>query len=481
MRIGFYLGIAITTGLLAATTVPSMTLGDEPPSQGPPSQGDDRPPPIRLSIHPAGEPRPALRYRLLPTLIDLRPGNAAVFYNKAALMWQQQADAKNDAQRASEWADMPLDKLPRAEMAVVVSRWGSVLQEVELATLREECDWQMPVRERIPYSIMLPELQELRNIARLLAAKARLGIAEGRYDDAVASLRMGYAVARHAARGPTLIHALVGIAIANIMTNQIRELSQQPDAPNLYWAFAVLPRPFIDLDRAYDYEADSIYFWHPEWREMEREGRGPAEWRRAYDQLVDAMNEIDTRESSQEHRVAVLIRAIKDYSRAKQWLVDYGRSPEAVELMTVQQVVVLYTFGTYNDLRDQMFKWSRLPYREVHEQLAAAERFHEQSARRREIVPLAHWLLPAIQAAMHAQTRNEQVFALSRTIEALRLYAAGHDGRLPKQLADITEAPVPDDPATGGPFTYRLSGDTAVLEGTLPPGLHVRYEITVAR
>lgn len=451
-----------------------------------PPQSDQERPLIQLKIYPAAEPRPALRYRLLPALIDLRPGNAAVLYNRAALIWQQHRDSKQDSQRSGEWLDLPLDKLPRTEMATAVGRWKNVLEQVELASVREECDWQMPIREQVPFTILLPELQELRTLARLVAAKARLEIADGRADEAVATLRTGYAMARHAAHGPTLIHSLVGMAIANMMTNQTRELSQRPDAPNLYWAFAVLPLPFIDLDTAYDFEADSIYFWHPEWRHLESGNRGPEAWRRAYDELVSAMNSLDDRRSHQDHQLEVVVRAVKEYSRAKQWLIERGQSAEAVELMPVQQVVVLYTFGTYNELRDQMFKWSRLPFVEAHGKLLAAEALHQKLAEMHEIVPLAHWLLPAVQASMHAQARNEQLFALARTIEAIRLYAAGHDGRLPDSLADISEVPVPADPWNGQPFAYRRSGDKAVLAGALPPGwshhaVPTQFEITVAR
>ena len=38
--------------------------------------------------------------------------------------------------------------------------------------------------------------------------------------------------------------------------------------------------------------------------------------------------------------------------------------------------------------------------------------------------------------------------ATFRVIEALRLHAAAHDGRLPESLDEITEVSVPEDPAT---------------------------------
>jgi hypothetical protein len=36
------------------------------------------------------------------------------------------------------------------------------------------------------------------------------------------------------------------------------------------------------------------------------------------------------------------------------------------------------------------------------------------------------------------------------------MYAAGHDGQLPKALDEITTVPVPLNPATGKTFVYRV-------------------------
>ena len=85
-----------------------------------------------------------------------------------------------------------------------------------------------------------------------------------------------------------------------------------------------------------------------------------------------------------------------------------------------------------------------------------------------------------------AHARLEQRIALLRCVEALRLYAAAHDGKLPVLLADAP-VPVPVDPITGKEFRYSLEGGTALLRGTPPSGLeknaayNVRYEIKIAK
>jgi tetratricopeptide (TPR) repeat protein len=56
--------------------------------------------------------------------------------------------------------------------------------------------------------------------------------------------------------------------------------------------------------------------------------------------------------------------------------------------------------------------------------------------------------------------------AILKCVEAIRLYAASHGGKLPASLADITEVPIPDDPLTGKAFDYKVSGSKATLEST---------------
>jgi hypothetical protein len=58
------------------------------------------------------------------------------------------------------------------------------------------------------------------------------------------------------------------------------------------------------------------------------------------------------------------------------------------------------------------------------------------------------------------QGRVDQRIALLRHVEALRLYAAEHDGTLPAKLCDVA-VPLPVDPFTGKPIRYEVVGDTA--------------------
>jgi hypothetical protein len=87
---------------------------------------------------------------------------------------------------------------------------------------------------------------------------------------------------------------------------------------------------------------------------------------------------------------------------------------------------------------------------------------------------------------MQASARLDRRIAALRCIEAIRLHAAAHEGKLPARLGDITEVPVPVDPMTGKEFEYTVAGDKATLHGppTDPgksPHLSLKYELSLQR
>lgn len=444
---------------------------------------EEAPPTVRLTLHPADAPRPALKYRLLPPLLDRQPGNAAVFYNKAALMYQQNAELTKQGDKVSQWNELPLDKLPLDEIEKTLAPWSTVFAEIGFAAKREQCDWQLPIREQMPFTILLPEFQTLRAVARAVRLRARWQVAKHQYDDAVETMATMYAMSRHCADGQTLIQGLVGISFVGMIAQVQEDMAGQPGAPNLYWALTYLPRPFIDLRHGNEFEMDTIYLWKPELRRLD-EPRSADAWRDLFDELAGGLADFEGGMDKSERRLILLGKAIQGYPRAKRELIAAGRLSEQVEAMPVAQVLLLHTVRTYDDLRDNQFKWMGLPFWQAHGGMQRASERLGAESRRREIIPLAGTFLPAVQSVSHAQARGDRNIAMLRAIEALRLYAAAHDGRLPQQLDDISEVPVPHDPLSGGPFIYESSENTAVLEAPLvegmTPQLGKRYELSVA-
>jgi len=89
---------------------------------------------------------------------------------------------------------------------------------------------------------------------------------------------------------------------------------------------------------------------------------------------------------------------------------------------------------------------------------------------------------PDIRETAHLlMNRLDRHVAALQCVEAIRLYAAAHDGKFPKELISITEVPVPNDPVMQKPFVYRRTGYNAVLEAPAPKGATerdaMRYEL----
>jgi len=55
-------------------------------------------------------------------------------------------------------------------------------------------------------------------------------------------------------------------------------------------------------------------------------------------------------------------------------------------------------------------------------------------------------------------------------VEAIRHYAAAHDGRLPESLSDISQVKVPNDLVSGKAFEYHRTPVGAVLKSAMPEG-----------
>jgi hypothetical protein len=166
---------------------------------------------------------------------------------------------------------------------------------------------------------------------------------------------------------------------------------------------------------------------------------------------------------------------------ARKRLIELGSNRAKIEQFPPTQVILLDEWHKHEVLRDDVLKLMHLPYWQVE---AALIESAEKAASEKEslLAPFTEHLLviPVCQAGL------QQRIALLRCVEALRLYAADHDGKLPAKLEDVP-VPVPVDPVTGKPFSFRLDGATAFLRGTPPRGkekdaqYNRRYEVTIRK
>jgi hypothetical protein len=448
----------------------------------------------KITLHPAAEPRPALKYLFVVPVRDRWPGNAAILYNRIPAE-RSTLFVRPTAfwEKLEKWREAPLAELRAkepaagdarsAELRETMQQIQPVVADLETAARYESVDWQHPIHHQPFFSQNLSELQQARTYARLLTPYVRWQIANRQYDDAVRSLRGGYALGRNLGQGPFLVQGLVGVSVVGLVNQQVETLIQQPDAPNLYWALNSLSRPVVDFRPALEAEMDAVYLSIPELRDLDKKQEPPEYWQALLNRTTDIFKNVgvDIREprATVSPQLLTTARILEGYPRARQFLIERGRTEAEVDAMPVAQVVLLHTMLFFDELRDELFKWQFTPYPEARRGVEQFEtRLQRVAAAREEIVPIGTMLLPAIGSARLAEARIDRDFAALQILEALRLYAAAHDGRLPDRLVEITEVPVPQDPLNGQPFIYRRQGNTAWLESLAPQNFaSLRYEI----
>ena len=139
--------------------------------QAGPEKQEESKPSLTLVLHPAAEPRPALKYQLLPTALERHPGNAAVMYGKVTADRALLFSNEELWDKIIHWQETPLEELRELKKAGKCGLPGD-LWPLDLAARCDYCDWQLPVRDEQPfYLILLPEVQQARVFARLLLGK----------------------------------------------------------------------------------------------------------------------------------------------------------------------------------------------------------------------------------------------------------------------------------------------------------------------
>lgn len=435
-------GPILCCAALAVFPLPSKT----PPADAPPETV------IRLTVQPMSAPKPALRYLLLPELREMSPGNPIPGY-LAVFVGQD----------------------PSSDQEVF---GPAALRQADRAARMDRPDWQiLPKLRTDGVNLLLPDVQKLRALAQALQERFRGEVALRRFDDALVTAKTLFALSRHLGEHPTLIGNLVGIAVAFVTVAPLEEMLEQPGCPNLYWALTNLPSPLITMGRGLDGER---MFFPAELRDLDDRAPMTPDRIKKLTSHIDKLRELEAGKKAKSTRAWLDARNQDEtyLAAARRRLVEYGLPEERLMRFPADQVILLDEKREYEVRRDDAMKFMNLPTREAEEQLGKLPP--------RKDPTLFDFFLPAPTRVRRAQGRLEQRVALLRHVEALRLYAADHDGKLPDRLDDVT-VPLPPDPFTGRPFRYAVEGATAHLRGSPPrgeeqnPAYNVHYEITVRK
>ncbi len=238
------------------------------------------------------------------------------------------------------------------------------------------------------------------------------------------------------------------------------------------------------MDDALDVESQALELTFPELRDLENARRTPDEWRDLFHRFTKQTLEWNRsgEDPAPQQSPEELDKLCQQFApAAKRALIATGMPADKVEAMLVHQLALLYSLHAYHILFDDASRSYSLPYRQAIQGIdATIEQAKHATDETREIVPITGHTLLALQSTRTAIACNDRQFALLRVFEALRTYAADHDGKLPQQLTDVTEVPIPDDPVTGKAFLYSRDGAKAFLKGPTLRYVPVNYEITMS-
>ncbi len=461
--------------------------------------------PTQIVLRPAAAPVPALKYQLLPERHTLVPGNAAIFYHRAIEMSMGRQAREQRGEKATDgsgkewkgvvdWVKDPLESIPRDRVKRLLEADRNSLAEIELGARHRSCDWGFEQRQETVY-LLIEEIQQMRSLVGLVSLRARVAVLDGNIDQAMHWIQVGFAVSRHVSEGPLVIQSLIGVSLCQVMCRALEDLIQAPGAPNLFWALAHRPRPLVDFSAGFESERFLLESEIPSLRELdgppwsvEKAREFSAELERKLFRLAEIA---DGSEGSGlrdwKYKLGMAALVLQVYPEAKRALIAQGRPVEQVEAMPAVQVAALYTFQQYEQFRDDFFKWTSLPYYQGYKGMEDSVAGNPNVADRHMLFKLFTMLIPAVRSCGRAYALSERRLDAIQCIEAIRLYAALHGGKLPSRLEDISEAPVPADAATGRPFGYKVDGDRAVIWAPAPPGgpdhpLHrINYELKLTR
>ncbi len=414
------------------------------------------PQPIPLLLSPAKPPTPPLRYQLLPDGRLLTPDNAATVYQQVIDQLAQTPVGPNGI-LLSEWRELPPQQLPRDAVRKELAVYDKVYALLDKAARCERCDWGL--RERLRQKgigTLLPEIQPLRQCALLLSLKVHLEIAEGRSDKAISTLRSGFALARNVGDAETLIHFLVGIALASIMEGDVDLVLSQPDAPNLYYALTNLPTPLFSMRKSVEGERICCI-----------EGTFPRLAGIATNldagnlsnmdlaecvKIVDGLGKTNDQLPPSLRRLYLAWQISNKHEIAKQALVDAGRPRDKVEAMSPVQVALLHALLEYDTALENLIVWQNLPYGELSQRINEVYKSYLEDRWKNpkaSAVPLTPLILPAVKKVAFAGARSDRKIALLRTIEAAALLCRDARRQVASESWRHYRSPSPPGPGNG--------------------------------
>lgn len=404
----------------------------------------------------AGEPVPALKYQFWPARSTLDPGSAQQHFFRALTLLLSQPEEHR--KQLDGWVEDP----DIAKIRSFVETQTAVLSELHTMALSEAVDMDHHIRDLGGielYSFLLPDVQEARTLARLLRLRAIEQLDRRDFEGAVSTISDGYRLSSLISTGETLIEQLVAIAIASIMEDTVDRAIQTPGCPNLYWALASLPRPISKIRDSVQFEMHFLTRLFPLLADAENADYPEDVWRKKWVDSLEPLGKL-TGDSSHKVSLALAMATVGFVEPARQRLLTSGFAAEKLANMPPTQIVIIDTARELRRLSDESVKAYLLPIEMRKPLMVAREKRFQQWVQEERWssggAMVASVFFPAISQVHEAEVRKLMTQQRLMTVEALRMHAATHEGKLPESLDQLDPVPAMPDPYTGKAFGYRV-------------------------
>jgi hypothetical protein len=401
-----------------------------------------------LTVAPRNIETPVLKRRLFPAEYELRDGNAATILLR--LPWDRTRFFAEEVPKFNAYLEIPLQEDARIRQA------GEGLPEYLYAELRRAAycrtaHWEYPLDQKPLGDVLLPDIQGARGIVGGgLSVWIRFQVVQGQLDKAREGILVGLADARHYARTPFIVCQLAPAHYANLMLDRLEELIQQPDCPNFYWPLTCLPNPFVDIRRAFEYESDFLQRSVKGLDDM-RQARSPEEWHELSARLIEYL----------EQQAASVRQPGDDQRTDRERILELARIElpmlqpdleDPVAGMSEGELTVRWFLSRRGEISERITASASLEPPLAIERLRSLEEeiatFKKESG-----LPCFFMMEKPFESYLSAVRFDRRVAAL-RVVEAVRHFAATHEGMPPRRLEQLTETPAPRDPLTAQPFEY---------------------------
>jgi hypothetical protein len=422
-----------------------------------------------------------MKYALMFNFAERLQGNAAMTYADAVMLLKP--DSNDTAEKA-------LDALAANDEAGFAKAADSIdlpalFDQLDVAGRRDRCDWDSPLRDRGVLTL-LPHLNPLTHgVSKVIRVRATRQVMQGKVDEALATMRLGYELADKLGQEQVIVSALVSVGQFSWMNEPLARLMSRPESPNLYWALRELPPRWPILRRAWDAEFGWIYVCVPTLAKARAGERlSAAQWHKAmYDEVAPFFLNYENYypKGTRPHPDPVKDAGADVLRMAReQFAATHKVSAEQAANEDPTVVIGEFYYRSFETAHDDLGKLRGLSYPEILPRARAVN--VDQIAKLKKEQPANPFLegVTGMYRAIDRFARADRQLAALITVEAIRSYAAANGGKLPSKLDDMIDTPVPLNPITGKAFEYEVKGGEATLKDSASE-TPLTYTITIRK